>query len=325
MSILHRYRGSDYSSKVKLCLTYNKTRLDTWEIFHPLQKENDIQELAEEVIKTSIGSQVEENLNEFIPPLCTLMKKLLRHLNSKKASLISASMLKDSKLNDFPVDKMNLVRFIRNWGRRFIPTEVFGDDKNRNNFLKNFKVVIGRGKMCRVHLDAILHNLSVERVKWFPNQTTEKAKCQIFVKLVKWLTEKIFWKMILSYFFVSETSWGKNELFYFRKKHFQSTLDSVMTSMKNDKTLMPLSNKDLQLVQASGHTSKPLQMRLMPKRNGCRLIGKSSLDEKNKVFLSLQLLLHLKKRYKESIDPRATKLYDLWSRFRKNVGSKKVS
>jgi telomerase reverse transcriptase len=68
----------------------------------------------------------------------------------------------------------------------------------------------------------------------FPNNTAVDAvaKHNVAAKILLWLAENVLWKLVRCFYHVTETTFGRNELFYYRKRTWQSMISSTLESHK---------------------------------------------------------------------------------------------
>lgn len=309
-----------YNPWISLFLKNDMYQVDSWERLHLVSKEIRTPEVIFKTIcKMKIGVSNVINLSDVEPNLLPILETLAKNCCHKTASHASSQMLAKQDLKDFPVKKLNLFRFLRNWVLKFIPVKLLGDKTNLGAFIKNMRYLITRGKMGRVRLKSLLCGLKVERVGWMNNLETLAAQ-QMLAKLVKFLSEKVIWRVIKSFFHISDTSWGKQELFFFRKRQFQSRLDQALDNLQSKQALKWL-NSERKICQVQNLPQAPVQTnaRMMPKHSGFRLISWKKDSKSEKLLKFRTLLSYLKNRYGESVDVRGKGLHKVWMDFIKNV------
>ena len=58
--------------------------------------------------------------------------------------------------------------------------------------------------------------IDLSHMKWFSATDDLAARRTLASRLVLWLMEDVMWKLVKRMFHVTETTFGRNELFYYR-------------------------------------------------------------------------------------------------------------
>ena len=58
--------------------------------------------------------------------------------------------------------------------------------------------------------------IDLSRMSWLNGTRDSGARKTVATRLVLWITEDVFWKLVKRMFHVTETTFGRNELFYYR-------------------------------------------------------------------------------------------------------------
>ena len=61
--------------------------------------------------------------------------------------------------------------------------------------------------------------IDLSRMKWLSATDDLAAKRTLASRLVLWLMEDVLWKLVKRMFHVTETTFGRNKLFYYRVRH----------------------------------------------------------------------------------------------------------
>ena len=62
----------------------------------------------------------------------------------------------------------------------------------------------------------VMAGIDLSRMKWLSATEDLAAKRMLASRLVLWLMEDVLWKLVKRMFHVTETTFGRNELFYYR-------------------------------------------------------------------------------------------------------------
>ena len=58
--------------------------------------------------------------------------------------------------------------------------------------------------------------IDLSRMSWLNGTRDSGARKTVATRLVLWITEDVLWKLVKRMFHVTETTFGRNELFYYR-------------------------------------------------------------------------------------------------------------
>ena len=61
--------------------------------------------------------------------------------------------------------------------------------------------------------------IDLTRMSWLNGTEDLGARKTVATRLVLWITEDVLWKLVKRMFHVTETTFGRNELFYYRVRH----------------------------------------------------------------------------------------------------------
>jgi telomerase reverse transcriptase len=307
-------------------LRNDKYALNTWErldIFREVDLKSPCVTLVQDL---DVGSSCDVDLEATFPNLCPILEVLREKCISTKTSRMTTQLF--SNLKGFPLCKMDLFRALRKWIFTIIPTDIIGGSKNLSAFAQNLKIILGKGKRCQVRLQSIILRLKPAKVKWLNIEKASDLQKEVaLAKVVLFLTKFIVWRLLRSYFCVSDTSWARNMVCFYRKRDFQATLQSALAKMEAKGYIQNLSSKTKVDQILKIPEAPPLRKaRLMPKKFGYRLIASPvSKSQSGQHAEDLKVVLsHIKSQYPETVDIRGKMLHSLWTKFAKIKGQQKV-
>ncbi len=250
-----------------------------------------------------------------------ITSRLRRGLSSEKAAHRTKAILALFGLSESsPVNKLELFRFVRRWAVRFVPFELLGNKKNFGRFVDNLKCLIGAGKSSAIPVWRLVDGINTDTILWLHaselSDVSLPQKQQALAKVVVWLAQDVFWRLLLSFFHVTDMSGRRHELFFYRKRHFQSLFDRSLHGFLEGGFLRPLSlNKAMDV---SGREGAPAEAkaRLFPKASGgCRLLAVKGKEESEREAEARTLLALLKDRHPEVVDSKGRALHRVWAKF----------
>ncbi|NXS16887.1 TERT transcriptase, partial [Mystacornis crossleyi] len=115
--------------------------------------------------------------------------------------------------------------FVRECLDKVIPAELWGSDHNKCRFLKNVKVFISRGKFAKLSLRELMWRMRVNDCVWlrlgkgdhFVPADEHCFREELLAKFLYWLMDTYIAELLRSFFYITETMFQKNMLFYYRK------------------------------------------------------------------------------------------------------------
>ena len=70
----------------------------------------------------------------------------------------------------------------------------------------------------------VMAGIDLSRMKWLSATEDLAAKRMLASRLVLWVIEDVLWKLVKRMFHVTETTFGRNELFYYRVRQLPEYL-----------------------------------------------------------------------------------------------------
>ncbi|XP_043921081.1 telomerase reverse transcriptase [Protopterus annectens] len=171
--------------------------------------------------------------------------------------------------------------FLRECLIRVVPEELWGSSHNKCRFLKNVKKFISMGKFDQMSLPELLWKMRVNDCTWL--QLHKGQRCvpaaehllreEILAKFLYWLMNTYIIQLLRSFFYVTETMFQKNRLFFYRKSVWRKLQENGVRNHLSKVKLHHLSEEEVEAMQLR---QNPVisRLRFIPKINGLRPIVK---------------------------------------------------
>ncbi|XP_069469753.1 telomerase reverse transcriptase [Ambystoma mexicanum] len=169
--------------------------------------------------------------------------------------------------------------FARECLKTVVPKELWGSNHNKYRFFKNVKTFISLGKFGKFSLRELMWKMRVTDCAWlrlgkddhFVPASEHRFREVIFAKFLYWLMDTYVIQLLRSFFYITETMFQKNALFFYRKciwsKLHKIGLGKHFAKVK----LRSLSSRDVAALKQNPLISR---LRFIPKPNGLRPIVK---------------------------------------------------
>ncbi|XP_015212308.2 telomerase reverse transcriptase isoform X1 [Lepisosteus oculatus] len=200
-------------------------------------------------------------------------------LDSKEPSDFQGLLSKETK-------PTQVYMFIRECLKYIIPFQLWGSQHNFNRFLINVKKLISMGKFDRLSLQEVLWKMRVQDCDWLklnksaPCPATEhRYREKILASFLTWVLGTLVIVLVRTSFYVTESSWQKNMLMFFKKKIWRRLWDMAISKHLSQGEFVSLRSEEF--AKATVAT-----VRFIPKRNGMRPIVKMGAVVEQKPYSS---------------------------------------
>ncbi|XP_037984065.1 telomerase reverse transcriptase [Motacilla alba alba] len=174
--------------------------------------------------------------------------------------------------------------FVRDCLEKVIPAELWGSNHNKCRFLKNVKVFISRGRFAKVSLQELMWRMRVNDCMWlrlgkgdhFVPADEHCFREELLAKFVYWLMGTYVVELLRSFFYITETMFQKNMLFYYRKFIWGKLQNIGIRNHFVRVQLRPLSSEEIETICQKKFVPMASKLRFIPKPNGLRPIVKVS-------------------------------------------------
>ncbi|XP_072139479.1 telomerase reverse transcriptase isoform X1 [Mobula birostris] len=177
---------------------------------------------------------------------------------------------------------LQVYRFVRECLIRVISDELWGSNHNKCRFLKNVKKFISLGKFDKFSCSELMWKMRVNDCVWlqlnkaqhFVPASEHRLREDILCRFLFWLMDVYVVHLLKSFFYITETTFMKNTLFYYRKRVWKEVQRIGMRNHLAKVQLQPISYKDVEQKLQQKSTAPPSSLRFIPKKNGLRPIVK---------------------------------------------------
>ncbi|NWI23169.1 TERT transcriptase, partial [Sula dactylatra] len=174
--------------------------------------------------------------------------------------------------------------FVRECLERVIPAELWGSNHNKCRFLKNVKAFISMGKFAKLSLQALMWKMRVNDCMWlrlvkgdhFVPAYEHCFREDLLAKFLYWLMDSYVVELLRSFFYITETMFQKNMLFYYRKFIWGKLQNIGIRNHFAKVHLRALSSEEIEAVRQKKYIPMASKLRFIPKANGLRPIVKVS-------------------------------------------------
>ncbi|XP_013915215.1 PREDICTED: telomerase reverse transcriptase-like [Thamnophis sirtalis] len=196
--------------------------------------------------------------------------------------------------------------FVRGCLERVVPPALWGSNHNKRRFYRNVKKFISLGKFALFSLEELTWKMRVNDCAWL-RLTKENAHSvpasehrfreQLMSKFLYWLMDCYVSELLRSFFYITETAFQKNSLFFFRKAVWSKLQNFGIRSHLAKVQLHPLLKEDIEHLQHRKCVPMASKLRFIPKPNGLRpvvklhdVVGAETLCKNNRDKKVLNLL-----------------------------------
>ncbi|XP_067413510.1 telomerase reverse transcriptase isoform X2 [Emydura macquarii macquarii] len=175
--------------------------------------------------------------------------------------------------------------FVRECLELVVPAELWGSSHNKCRFFKNVKKFISLGKFARFSLQELMWKMRVNDCTWlrvlkgdhFVPALEHHFREEILAKFLYWLLDTYIVQLLRSFFYITETMFQKNMLFFYRKLIWSKLQNTGIRNHFAKVHLRALSAEEIETVQQK-KCCIPMasKLRFIPKPNGLRPIVKVS-------------------------------------------------
>uniref|UniRef100_A0A7M4F6S9 Telomerase reverse transcriptase n=1 Tax=Crocodylus porosus TaxID=8502 RepID=A0A7M4F6S9_CROPO len=171
--------------------------------------------------------------------------------------------------------------FVRECLERVVPAELWGSSHNKCRFFKNVKRFISLGRFAKISLHELMWKMRVNDCAWLHLSRGGRVPVcehhfreELLAKFLYWLMNAYVIGLFRSFFYITETMFQKNMLFFYRKVIW-SRLENIGIRNHFAKVhLRALSAEETEAIQQKKYIPAASKLRFIPKRNGLRPIVK---------------------------------------------------
>ncbi|XP_051871692.1 telomerase reverse transcriptase [Pristis pectinata] len=199
--------------------------------------------------------------------------------HSERSSSSDKDLLRLLKQYSCP---LQVYRFVRECLLKVVSDELWGSNHNKCRFLKNVKKFISLGKFDKFSCSELMWKMRVNDCMWlrlnkaqhFVPASEHQLREDILSRFLFWLMDNYVVHLLKSFFYITETTFMKNTLFYYRKCVWKEVQRIGVRNHLAKVQLQPISYKDVEQKLQQKSTAPPSSLRFIPKKNGLRPIVK---------------------------------------------------
>ena len=210
-------------------------------------------------------------------------------------------------------------RFIKCVVKKVVPVQLLGDIKNQRIFLSNVRRFVQAGRGTAFTLNDFIESMRTSKCLWLIHSPSLPVQISLMARLITWLFMDFVKPLIRQHFYATETTFGKNRIFFYTKDVWQRIHHRMMSSMCAVSLRQPL--PVLQTSTDEENLTKLLiraRLRFVPKKNGSRPIMSTQFREggRNQINSARLLLSTISGEYAEGMDAKSThSLHRKWAQF----------
>ncbi|XP_070603147.1 telomerase reverse transcriptase isoform X2 [Erythrolamprus reginae] len=173
--------------------------------------------------------------------------------------------------------------FVRGCLERVVPPALWGSNHNKCRFYRNVKTFISLGKFGTFSLEELTWKMRVSDCAWLRltkesghsvPASEHRFREALMSKFLYWLMGCYVTELLRSFFYITETAFQKNLLFFFRKAVWSKLQSIGIRSHLAKVQLHPLSKEEIEHLQHRKYVPLASKLRFIPKPNGLRPVVK---------------------------------------------------
>ncbi|KAF7473989.1 telomerase reverse transcriptase [Marmota monax] len=170
--------------------------------------------------------------------------------------------------------------FLRACLCRLVPAGLWGSRHNQRRFLRNVKRFISLGKHARLSRRELTWKMKVRDCAWLRRSpgthcvpaAEHRLRAEILAKFLFWLVDAYVVGLLRSFFYVTETTFQKNRLLFYRQSTWRRLQSVGVRQLLERVQLRQLSEAEVRQHQGARPALPTSRLRFVPKPNGLRPI-----------------------------------------------------
>ncbi|XP_069348380.1 telomerase reverse transcriptase isoform X1 [Eulemur rufifrons] len=170
-------------------------------------------------------------------------------------------------------------RFLQACLRRLVPARLWGSRHNERRFLRNTKKFLSLGKRAKLSRQELTWKMKVQDCAWLSSSPggcvpaeEHRRREEILARFLIWLLGVYVVELLRSFFYVTETTFQKNRLFFYRKSVWTQLQGIGIRQHLERVQLRELSGEELRQRRDTGPALPTSKLRFIPKPSGLRPI-----------------------------------------------------
>ncbi|XP_058536167.1 telomerase reverse transcriptase isoform X4 [Ochotona princeps] len=173
-----------------------------------------------------------------------------------------------------------VLAFLRACLRRLVPTSLWGSRRNERRFLRNTKKLVSLGKRGRLSLQELTWKMRVQDCTWLRRgpgcvcvpAAEHRLREEILGRFLFWLLDTCVAGLLGSFFYVTETTFQRNRLLFYRKSVWCRLQGMGVRQHLERVRLRELSDAEVQRWRQAWPPLPEARLRFIPKPSGLRPI-----------------------------------------------------
>ncbi|XP_038626216.1 LOW QUALITY PROTEIN: telomerase reverse transcriptase [Tachyglossus aculeatus] len=182
--------------------------------------------------------------------------------------------------------------FVRECLLRVVPAELWGSSRNKCRFLRNVKAFLALGKFDKFSLQELRWKMRVSDCAWLRTgrgdhsvpASEHRFREEILAKFLHWLMRAYVVELLRAFFYVTETMFQKNLLFFYRKCVWDRLQAIGISNHLAKVQLQAISEKEIKENLPKRYVPVVSKLRFIPKSNGLRPIVNADTVAGAKLF-----------------------------------------
>uniref|UniRef100_A0A8C5KPZ6 Telomerase reverse transcriptase n=1 Tax=Jaculus jaculus TaxID=51337 RepID=A0A8C5KPZ6_JACJA len=169
--------------------------------------------------------------------------------------------------------------FLRACLRRVVPPGLWGSRHNERRFLRNTKKFLSLGKHSKLSLGELTWKMRVQDCVWLRSSPGDcvpaaehRLRERVLASFLFWLLDTYVVQLLRSLFYITETTFQKNRLFFYRKSVWSKLQRRGVRQHFERARLRELSPAEVRRHQKTWPSVPTCKLRFIPKPNGLRPI-----------------------------------------------------
>uniref|UniRef100_A0A8C7CE57 Telomerase reverse transcriptase n=1 Tax=Neovison vison TaxID=452646 RepID=A0A8C7CE57_NEOVI len=168
--------------------------------------------------------------------------------------------------------------FLRACLCRLVPPALWGSRHNQRRFLRNVKKFISLGKHAKLSPQELMWKMKVQDCAWLRGSPGDVPAAEhrrregVLARLLCWLMGTYVVELLRSFFYVTETTFQKNRLFFYRKSVWSPLQTLGVRQHRTSVRLRELSAAEVRSQREARATLLTSRLRFLPKPGGLRPI-----------------------------------------------------
>uniref|UniRef100_UPI00358E34BD telomerase reverse transcriptase n=1 Tax=Myxine glutinosa TaxID=7769 RepID=UPI00358E34BD len=182
-------------------------------------------------------------------------------------------------------DSASVYGFLRAILLRVLPMEAWGSPHNRRRFLRILKTCLGLGRLESLGIKELCHGMRVNDCSWLQlghRRVSPIEHCkreETLQKFFTWVMQDFVMVLLSSFFYITETMFQKNKIFFYRKNVWCHLHSIAMRQYLSKGMLKPIAVEERKVLRRA-RDPEVSRLRFVPKRKGFRPILKSPVTGK---------------------------------------------